>query len=49
MEPELVDKIRAATNGNHVLDNQRFKKEIEQMRGRRVTPGKPERPRKCKD
>ena len=46
MEPELIDEIRGATNGNFVLGNPRFCAQIEQMIGRRATPGKNGRPRK---
>ena len=46
LEPELIDKIRQATNGNHVLDDARFSAEIEAMLQRRVTPGKAGRPEK---
>ncbi|MCU7850449.1 MAG: transposase [Candidatus Thiodiazotropha sp. (ex Lucinoma kastoroae)] len=42
----LVDKIRTATNGNYVLGSTRFQEQIAAMLGRRVTPGKPGRPRK---
>ncbi len=45
MEPGLIEEIRAATNGNYVLGNDRFREEIAQMLGRRVAPGKPGRPR----
>ena len=43
-----VEKIRRATNGNYVLGNQKFQKEIAAMLKRRVTPGKSGRPRKNK-
>lgn len=46
MEPALVDEIRTATDGNYVLGNERFKEEIGRMLSRRVTPGKPGRPKK---
>lgn len=45
MAPALVDEIRAATNGNYVLGNDRFKEEIARTLGRRVVPGKPGRPK----
>ena len=38
-EPLLVEEIRAATNGNYALGNDRFRKEIEQALGRRAVPG----------
>lgn len=42
----LVEQIRFATNGNFSLGLGRFSAEIERTLGRRVTPGKPGRPRK---
>jgi len=36
----LIDEIRSSTNGNYVLGNDRYKKEIESMIKRRVSPGK---------
>lgn len=44
LEPELVDEIRQATNGNFVLGDGRFAAEVERMLGRRVARGKPGRP-----
>ena len=44
LEPELIDKIRQATNGNYVLGDARFNAEIEAMLQCRVTPGKAGRP-----
>jgi len=41
----IVDQIRQATNGGFALGNLHFKEEIATMLGRRVTPGKPGRPR----
>ncbi len=46
LEPGLIDKIRQACNGNSVLGNSRFAKEIEVALGRRVTPKASGRPRK---
>ena len=46
LEPREIDEIRKATNGNFALGNSRFKQEIGEMLGRRVTPGKAGRPRK---
>jgi putative transposase len=46
LDPGLVDQLRAATNGNYAFGNQRFTEEVELALGRRVTPGKPGRPRK---
>jgi putative transposase len=40
IDPEYIAEIRAATNGNYVLGNNRFKEEISRMIKRRVTPGK---------
>mgnify|MGYP001812919910 CR=1 FL=1 len=40
----LIDEIRQATNGNYVLGDERFNREIELMLQRRVTPGKAGRP-----
>jgi putative transposase len=43
MEPETVDQIRQATNGNFALGNERFQKQIEAALGRRAqrrTPGR---------
>jgi putative transposase len=44
LEPELIDEIRQATNGNYVLGDSRFGAEVEAMLQRRVTPGKAGRP-----
>jgi putative transposase len=44
MDPERVDQIRQATNGNYALGDPRFKEEIEQALHRRATPGKSGRP-----
>ncbi len=46
LEAGLVDEIRKATNGNYVLGDGRFKEEISEMLGRRVSPGKAGRPKK---
>jgi len=40
LEPEKVDAIRRATNGNYALGNTRFQEEISQTLNRRVTPGR---------
>lgn len=42
----VIDEIRHATNGNYALGSQRFKEDICQVLGRRVTPGESGRPRK---
>ena len=39
-----IKAIRSATNGNFVLGNYRFQREIEIALGRRARPGKPGRP-----
>lgn len=41
-----LDEIRRATNGNFALGDPRFQAQIAAALGRRVTPGKPGRPRK---
>jgi putative transposase len=46
LDPGEIDKIRKATNGNFALGTSRFAREISEMLGRRVTPGKAGRPRK---
>lgn len=46
LEPELVDEIRRATNGNFALGSTMFAEQIGAALGRRVTPGKSGRPRK---
>lgn len=48
LEPGMIDEIRQAGNGNFVLGNSRFAKEIEAALGRRVTPKAPGRPRREK-
>lgn len=45
LDTGLVDEIRRATNGNYALGNDRFKDEVAQMLGRRVSPGISGRPR----
>lgn len=46
LEPGLVDEIRRATNGNFALGSARFAEAIAAVLGRRVTRGKPGRPKK---
>ena len=46
LETVEIEAIQKAVNGNFVLGNDRFTKEISKMLGRRVVPGKPGRPRK---
>ena len=47
-DPGVIDEIRHATNGNYALGSERFKEEISWALRRRVTPGKPGRPRNQK-
>lgn len=49
MAPERIAEIRQTTNGNYALGNDQFKKEIEQMLNRRVTPGMSGRQAKIKE
>jgi len=46
LESGEINKIRKATNGNFALGSEKFAKEISDMLGRRVIPGKNGRPRK---
>lgn len=46
LNPELVDELRATTNGGYVLGRDDFKAQIEKMLRQRATPGKPGRPYK---
>ena len=46
LDPEFLEGIRRATNGNFALGNQRFLAEVTAMLGRRAIPGAPGRPRK---
>jgi len=46
LEPETVDEIRIATNGNHVLGDSTLANQITQALGHQVQPGTPGRPRK---
>jgi putative transposase len=45
MEPEMLVKIRTATNGNYALGDDSFQRQIARALGRRVTPGQAGRPR----
>jgi putative transposase len=47
LELGLVDQIRSATNGNYALGSSRFTAEVERVLGRRVTRGKPGRPKQA--
>lgn len=44
--PGVMDQIRRATNGNFLLGNERFAREVEAVVGRRASLGKSGRPRK---
>ncbi len=44
LDPEQLDEIRKATNGNYALGDERFQEEIQRMLNRRATPGKSGRP-----
>lgn len=44
LEPETLEAIRRATNGNYVLGDNRFQEQIANMLNRRVTPGRSGRP-----
>ncbi len=46
LQSEEIDTIRRAANGNFALGSNRFKEEISEILGRRVTPGKAGRPKK---
>ena len=47
LDPEVIAKIRTATNGNVVLGNKRFEEQIEKMLKRRVTLGRAGRPKRA--
>jgi putative transposase len=44
LDPQRIDEIRRATNGNYALGNERFAEEIEQVLKRRAVPGRSGRP-----
>ena len=46
LESNVEDDIRRATNGNYVLGEEQFQKEIGHMLQRRVVPGRSGRPMK---
>jgi putative transposase len=48
LDPGMVDRIRAATNGNYALGSSQFQAQVAAALGRGVTPGKSGRPRKRK-
>ena len=45
MSAQLIDQIRVATNSNYALGTERFRLEVEEALGRRVSAGKSGRPR----
>ena len=49
LDPEAVENIRNATNGNYALGDSRFQQEIAHMLKRRVTRGRSGRPSKQKN
>jgi len=44
LDPDVVNEIRASTNGNFALGSERFKQELSTMLNRRVIPAKAGRP-----
>ena len=46
LDPDVIERIRSATNGNVVLGNKRFEEQIAKMLKRRVTRGKAGRPKR---
>ncbi len=46
LDPGVVDEIGSATNGNYVQGSERFQEQVERTLRRRVTRGKPGRPKK---
>jgi putative transposase len=46
LDPEKVDEIRLATNGNFALGGERFRQQMEAALGRKASRGKPGRPPK---
>ena len=46
LDDDDIEAIRSATNGNFVLGNKRFQKDIEKALGRRTARGEPGRPRR---
>ena len=49
LDPEVITRIRAATNGNVVLGSKRFEEQIAKMLKRRVTLGKAGRPKRAEN
>ena len=48
LAPDFVDKLRRATNGNFAFGDEAFEAQVAAALGRRVTPGKPGRPKREK-
>jgi putative transposase len=46
LEPHVIGAIRAATNGNYALGNERFAKKVAAVSGQRAVRGRAGRPRK---
>jgi putative transposase len=46
LEPTVIEEIRRAANGNFVLGNTSFAREVSSALGKRVVPGKAGRPRR---
>jgi putative transposase len=49
LEPDMIERIRAATHSNVVLGDEHFTQQIARTLERRVTPGKAGRPRLARD
>ena len=49
LDPEVIERIRSATNGNVVLGSKRFEEQIAKILKRRVTRGKAGRPKRTAD
>jgi putative transposase len=49
LDPELIEQIRSAVNGNYVLASPEFQNEVARRLLQPVTPGKPGRPRRRRD
>jgi len=46
LDPEVMDAIRSATNGNYALGNERFARQVSEALGQRASRGKAGRPLK---
>ena len=49
LDPDVIERIRSATNGNVVLGSKRFEEQIAKMLKRRVTRGKAGRPKRISE